>query len=204
MTPQNQYQINIIQQQVQTTNRPRSSRANRRNLIGTPLPDTASDKVSINVLPYVLHNVPDNVQDNVRQLQSNTGHTINVDKTTLPHHTVAAHPRNLPRSQRFTGTPYLAAYPANTYDASGNPSQDGVYQYLYDAEGRICATSGPGGMTGYLYNAEGERVAKGSLGAWSCDLDHNGFRETAGYVLGPNGEQITEVDGQGAWVHTNG
>ncbi len=46
-------------------------------------------------------------------------------------------------------------------------------------------------------------MAKGSLGAWSCDLDSNGFRETAGYVLGPNGEQITEVDGQGAWVHTN-
>jgi hypothetical protein len=31
----------------------------------------------------------------------------------------------------------------------------------------------------------------------------NGYTEIAGYILGPGGEQLTEVDGHGAWVHTN-
>jgi YD repeat-containing protein len=40
-------------------------------------------------------------------------------------------------------------------------TNDGVNQYLYDAEGRVCAVfSGLGGYTQYIYDAEGNRVAK--------------------------------------------
>lgn len=55
------------------------------------------------------------------------------------------------------------------------------------------------------------RVAKGTISSFSCDmtrnpntgLPNNGFTETAGYVPGPDGSQLTEVDGGGNWVHTN-
>lgn len=58
-------------------------------------------------------------------------------------------------------------------------------------------------MTQYLYDTEGRRVAKGSITTWSCDAASNGYTETSGYVLGPGGEQVTEMDGNGNWVHTN-
>ena len=105
-----------------------------------------------------------------------------------------------------------------SYDASGDVLNDGVNTYLYDAEGRICAVAStpiPGMtvMTGYLYDAGGTRVAKGSITAWSCDPAANGFTTINDYVLGPGGEQVTEM-GVGsattgsttsglAWQHTN-
>nr|WP_242618417.1 RHS repeat-associated core domain-containing protein [Edaphobacter modestus] len=95
------------------------------------------------------------------------------------------------------------------YDAAGNLTNDGRNQYLYDAEGRVCAVQyqvqpgWPSTMMGYIYDAEGRRVAKGSISQWNCDMDNNGFTETAGYVLGPNGEQMSETDSQANWVHTN-
>jgi hypothetical protein len=61
-------------------------------------------------------------------------------------------------------------------------------------------------MTGYLYDAEGRRVAKGAIRAWSCDPSANGFTTTADYVLGPNGEQASEMSvsgGTSTWSHTN-
>jgi RHS repeat-associated protein len=101
------------------------------------------------------------------------------------------------------------------YDASGDVLNDGVNQYLYDAEGRICAvasTPAPGmtTMTGYLYDAEGTRVGKGSISAWTCDLTANGFQPTTDYILGPGGEQVSEMNvtvsataTTVAWAHTN-
>ena len=105
-----------------------------------------------------------------------------------------------------------------SYDASGDVLNDGVNQYLYDAEGRICAVAStpiPGMtvMTGYLYDAGGTRVAKGSITAWSCDPAASGFQTINDYVLGLGGEQVTEM-GMGsattgsttsglAWQHTN-
>jgi len=97
------------------------------------------------------------------------------------------------------------------YDASGNVTNDGVNQYLYDAEGRICAVAstpvqGMTTMTGYLYDAEGTRVAKGVISAWSCDPATSGFATTTDYVLGPSGEQVTEMAVSGTtltWAHTN-
>ena len=96
--------------------------------------------------------------------------------------------------------------------ASGDVTNDGVNQYLYDGDGRICAVSntninGVTQMTGYLYNAEGIRVAKGSITLWSCDVTANGFQTKSDYIIGPGGAQITEMasDGVGglAWQHTN-
>ena len=90
------------------------------------------------------------------------------------------------------------------YDSAGNVVADGTNTYLYDAEGRICAVkSSSGTTTGYQYDAAGNRVAKGSIATWSCDITTNGFHQTAGYVVGPSGEQLTEVDATNNWVHTN-
>jgi len=99
------------------------------------------------------------------------------------------------------------------YDASGDVTYDGVNSYLYDGEGRICAVSStpvPGmtSMVGYLYDANGTRIAKGSIKTWgSCDPTINGFQIQSDYVLGPSGEQVTEMgmdsSGTMAWQHTN-
>jgi RHS repeat-associated protein len=64
-------------------------------------------------------------------------------------------------------------------------------------------------MTGYVYDgvpvdrswstgrdAEGNRVAKGTITSWSCDPSANGLTAAANetdYVLGPGGEQVTEL-----------
>jgi RHS repeat-associated protein len=64
-------------------------------------------------------------------------------------------------------------------------------------------------MTGYLYDADGTRLAKGSLqNMTSCDPTLNGFQTTSDFVLGPGGEQVTEMGmdpnlGVMAWQHTN-
>jgi RHS repeat-associated protein len=88
------------------------------------------------------------------------------------------------------------------YDAAGDMLTDGLNQYLYDAEGRVCAVAStpvPGmtTMTGYIYDADGNRVAKGTIQTWgSCDPTVNGFlaggNETD-YVLGSGDEQVTEL-----------
>jgi RHS repeat-associated protein len=87
-------------------------------------------------------------------------------------------------------------------------TNDGINQYLYDGEGRICAVMSepiPNNptMMQYIYDAEGARVAKGMIATWSCDTATNGFTPTASYVLGLSNEQLTETDGQGQWKHTN-
>ena len=56
-------------------------------------------------------------------------------------------------------------------------------------------------MTGYLYDASGNRVAKGSITSMSCDVTTNGFTQMEGYVVGPSGEQLTEVNANN--THTN-
>ncbi len=102
-----------------------------------------------------------------------------------------------------------------TYDANGNVTYDGKNTYLYDAEGNICASAstpvaGMTVMTGYLYDADGTRVAKGTITSMSCDPTANGFQTTADYIIGPAGEQLTEMDANGTggssgmvWDHTN-
>jgi RHS repeat-associated protein len=105
------------------------------------------------------------------------------------------------------------------YDAAGDmqlaPGDGGILSgVLYDGEGRICATRQPitAGLfsqTQYIYDAEGNRVAEGTIADWSkgCDLTQNGFQQTKAFVVGPSGEQMTElaVDANEdfSWVHTN-
>jgi RHS repeat-associated protein len=108
------------------------------------------------------------------------------------------------------------------YDAAGNIFADSTTgnTYLYDAEGRVCAMQqsidGTTTMTGYLYDAEGHRVAKGSLTQFTCDTNpsdtgtYNGFTVASVYVLGPGGEQMTEMVNTSVtqtpswqWAHTN-
>jgi RHS repeat-associated protein len=101
------------------------------------------------------------------------------------------------------------------YDASGDVLNDRATAYLYDAEGRVCAsanTPAPGytTMTGYIYDADGLRVAKGTITRWSCDPGVSGFATVSDYVLGPGGEQVAEygagpASGGGAlaWQHSN-
>jgi RHS repeat-associated protein len=90
-----------------------------------------------------------------------------------------------------------------SYDPSGNMTADSSTgnTYLYDGEGRICAVSStpvPGftTMTGYVYDADGNRVAKGTITSMSCDPSVNGIataNNETDYVLGPGGEQVTEL-----------
>ena len=116
-------------------------------------------------------------------------------------------------SNRMTAT-HLNTNQANGYDLAGDVTNDGAHDYLYDGEGRICAVHNQlaGTMTGYLYDADGTRVAKGTITSWSCDPDTagNGFQTTADYILGPGGEQGTEISvsvsggaTSAAWSHTN-
>ena len=112
---------------------------------------------------------------------------------------------NFNTKNQITGT--TQAPGGLTYDAAGGVVNDGVNQYLYDGEGRICAVANGSSLTGYIYDADGQRVAKGTISAWSCDPTINGFRTTNDYVLGPSGEQVTEMgmdaNNTMAWQHTN-
>jgi RHS repeat-associated protein len=123
--------------------------------------------------------------------------------STWAHYTTANNNRLTSTSQAPGGV---------SYDASGDVVNDGVNQYLYDGEGRVCAVasapvSGGTILTGYIYNAGGERVSKGTIATWSCDPALSGFTATNDYVLGPGGEQVTEMAMNATntmtWQHTN-
>jgi RHS repeat-associated protein len=111
------------------------------------------------------------------------------------------------------------------YDLAGDIETDTTSgnSYLYDAEGRICAVQStlvPGMPTtmGYIYDADGQRVAKGSIAVSALYTVNNGvlqptigcdptswpsFQLTESYVLGPSGEELTMLDGNGNWQRTN-
>ena len=102
-----------------------------------------------------------------------------------------------------------STWPGNgIYDLAGNVINDGSNQYLYDAEGRVCAVQGGAlGPMGYQYDADGNRVGKGTIANWSCDLTTNGYTPTNAYVLDNASGQMTELaigqNKQMAWEHTN-
>ena len=123
-----------------------------------------------------------------------------------------------------SGPSYIETYNASnqfsgglqTYDGAGNIQADSATGnlYLYDGEGRLCAMeqkiAGVTAMTQYLYDAEGHRVAKGSITTFNCNAASNGFTAAAVYVLGPGGEQLTEMANISStqtpswqWAHTN-
>jgi len=96
-----------------------------------------------------------------------------------------------------------------SYDGSGNMTFDGTNQYLYDAESLVCAVlnTNTGQITQYLYDAEGHRVAKGhpatSSSTLYCPTGRADFTPDETYIVGQNSEQVSELDGNGAWKHTN-
>jgi hypothetical protein len=57
------------------------------------------------------------------------------------------------------------------------------------------------------YDADGIRVTKGTISTMSCNLATNGFQPTNDYILGPSGEQLTEMQMDSnntmAWQHSN-
>jgi len=101
-----------------------------------------------------------------------------------------------------TWTSVNAAVNGFQYDAAGNVLNDNANAYLYDAEGRLCAVMNliVGTKTGYVYDGLGNRVAKGSLSHWSCNLGD--LTVTSRYVVGITGEQLSEVSGSGSWAGT--
>jgi hypothetical protein len=86
--------------------------------------------------------------------------------------------------------------------SSDDVTFDGVNSYLYDGEERVCAVSGTFGAYGYLYDGDGDRIAKGTLTSFSCNLATNGFALTSSYVVDKDGEQAAEIQG-GTPVHAN-
>lgn len=93
----------------------------------------------------------------------------------------------------------------NHFDLAGNITYDGLFNYLYDGEGRICAAQNTitGSMTEYIYDSAGNRVGKGTISSFSCAKSSNGFTPTAGFVTDFNGGQLTETNGSTGWTHTN-
>jgi RHS repeat-associated protein len=90
----------------------------------------------------------------------------------------------------INGKNQIAAF---TYDADGRVIYDGTNHYAYDAEDRVSSVNG---TTAYVHNAEGRRVSKGSLNGSAITV-------TNSYLLGLDGEQVTELTGSGGWVHSN-
>jgi RHS repeat-associated protein len=97
-----------------------------------------------------------------------------------------------------------------SYDAAGNTTYDGYTRYLYDGEGRICATRGAFGITAYQYDADGNRIGKGAIPGnvmpTTCDITQNGYQPATDYILGADSGQMSElriVNGQTMWDHTN-
>ncbi len=104
-----------------------------------------------------------------------------------------------------------------TYDQAGNAYNDGRNLYLYDGEGRLCAVKDGATNYQYLYDASGTRVAKGTFLSWPAVTITNGvatgdlcaaptsatFTLTNQYLLDLSGDQVTELTGTGAWVHSN-
>jgi RHS repeat-associated protein len=100
-----------------------------------------------------------------------------------------------------------------TYDAAGDVVADANNSYAYDGEGRLCAvyTSLTGSKTQYVYDASGGRVAKASFtGTFPAKNTvcaapgaAAGFTLTAQYLLDQGGDQVTELNGSGAWQHSN-
>jgi len=124
----------------------------------------------------------------------------------LPNPTAATYPTSgTLTNQLITATQDPAGF---SYDYDGNVKSDGNINYLYDANGHICAgdlVPHPTSMMQYIYDAEGNRVAKGTISSPSpsCDSTTDGFTLTASYVVGLGGEQVSVLNGSSQWQYSN-
>jgi RHS repeat-associated protein len=95
------------------------------------------------------------------------------------------------------------------YDAAGNMTSDGINQYLYDGENRLCAFKTPQGAMGFLYDGKGYRISKGTIGIFSCDMSQNGnttangYTATSIYAVDLAGNQLEETNGAFDFQHGN-
>ena len=88
---------------------------------------------------------------------------------------------------------------------------DGRNSYLHNSEGQICAVSNTYNsittMIGYVYDADGQRVAKGTITTFSCDVTTNGFQTQSDYVRDQAGNQLSQFTpgsgGSMVLAHTN-
>jgi RHS repeat-associated protein len=132
--------------------------------------------------------------------------TTSISSTTPCDNTVSGDVQNTIVSYTSSATNRVDQF---QYDYAGNVLNDGQNQYGYDGEGRLCAVftsmAGMSGYTQYIYDAESRRVAKGTANNLSCAPPGSGFTPTNQYLLGLNGEQVTELGGAGSIVpqHTN-
>ena len=103
---------------------------------------------------------------------------------------------------------------AYLYDSSGDITFDGNYQYVRDAEGRICemgvTISGSTIWTEYIYDADGRRVAKGPATSASCNPVTAGFASSGSetdYVINQYGQSVAELSGTATsgmtWQHSD-
>jgi RHS repeat-associated protein len=111
-------------------------------------------------------------------------------------------------ANRISSTNANGVVIAPGYDAAGNLTDDGINQVLYDAENRVCAVfnRNTSAITQYIYDAEGRRVAKGhpaNGNALYCPTGPGDFIPDETYVVGQNGEQVSELDSTGHWIHSN-
>jgi len=89
------------------------------------------------------------------------------------------------------------------YDAAGNLQYDGLNNYFYDPEGRLCAVKTPTAAYQYIYDAEGRRVAQIALSTVPTACPTTITMPNKLYEIGINGEQFAEVGSTGSWMHTN-
>ena len=109
-------------------------------------------------------------------------------------------------SSQFSGT--VGNSSSYQYDNAGDIKADPLNSYLYDGEGRLCAVKNSNqSVYQYVYDAEGRRVIKATLTSWpsSCVAPASapGFAAQTLYLRGSGGMQTTELTGSGTWVHTN-
>jgi RHS repeat-associated protein len=89
-------------------------------------------------------------------------------------------------SNRLASTTGPAPAKQNSYDATGNLTNDGTIQYKYGSDGLLSSVVRGGVTTGYRYNGLGQRVAKSNLAGVAVH-----------YVYDESGRLLGEYDGAG-------
>ncbi|MGD0893255.1 MAG: hypothetical protein ABR923_17155, partial [Terracidiphilus sp.] len=135
-------------------------------------------------------------------MQSMTGPPATAENVTDTQCASTTPTANYNANNQVTWAQYVA--PAGfTYDAAGNVRSDGVNEYSYDYENRICTVSttvsGTTSITGYLYDASGLRVAKGPVSsATICPASGSTTSPlnspNSQYLLDLAGNQVTELN----------
>ncbi len=99
-----------------------------------------------------------------------------------------------------------AAVNGYSYDAAGNVINDGINQYAYDAEERVCVTQNltTKAYTSYIYDGDGLRLGKATISPASGTPFNSALCSplTAGYTIienyndSPDGKQVQRFNGQ--------